>query len=113
MLAEPAHAAMLPKIAARASLEDAHALLTAYSTLNGKQAVALVRAAQQYADGLWWADADPRISWIKLVSAIETAADYWSKATRLDLVAELARLHGALYSELENTAPDAICCRTR
>lgn len=108
MLAEPVHAPMLPKIADDATLEDAKALLTAYSILDGRRAVALVRSAQQYADALWWADADPRIAWIKLVSAMETAANEWSGSRYPDLAVQLERLHNSLYTKLESAAPHAI-----
>jgi hypothetical protein len=84
VLPEPAHAPMLPKIAAGANLDDAQPLLLAYATLRGEQALGLVRSAQQYADALWWADADPRIAWIKLVTAAETAANEWNSSTRAD-----------------------------
>jgi hypothetical protein len=107
-LAEPVHAPMLPRVADPASLEDAQGLLVGYSTLAGRQAIAVVRAAQPYADALWWADADPRISWIKLVSAIETAANAWHSLTRPDPVEQLRHLEGRLYAELHDTAPDAI-----
>lgn len=108
MLAEPVYAPMLPKVADGADLQDAQALLTAYSMLNDQQAVAVVRAAQQYADALWWADADPRIAWIKLVSAVETAANTWLSASHPDPIVQLQRLHGRLYAELKETAPSAI-----
>ena len=108
VLPEPAHAPMLPKIAAGTNLDDAQPLLLAYATLRGEQALGLVRSAQQYADALWWADADPRIAWIKLVTAAETAANQWNSSTRADPVAQLQHLHGALYAELKETVPDAI-----
>ena len=60
---------MLPGIADSACLGDARGLIEAYSRLGGEDAVAVVRASEQYADVLWWADLDPRISWIKLVGA--------------------------------------------
>jgi hypothetical protein len=107
-LAEPVRAPMLPTVADAASLADTQTLLVGYSTLTGKQAIAVVRAAQQYADALWWADADPRIAWIKLVSAIETAANEWSSTTHPDPVEQLHHLEAAFYAELHKTAPDAI-----
>lgn len=65
---------MLPGIAASASILDAKDLLGRYPELDVADAVALVRAARQYGDALWVADADPRIAWIKLVGALEAAA---------------------------------------
>ncbi|GCE02184.1 hypothetical protein EHYA_09961 [Embleya hyalina] len=37
-------------------------------------ALALMRAARHYRDALWWAEEDPEIAWLWLVSALETVA---------------------------------------
>ena len=72
---EPPHrAAMIDGLGDPADLGDAGPLLAAYPRLASRDAVALVRAARQYVDGLWLADADPRLAWIKLVGALEAAA---------------------------------------
>jgi hypothetical protein len=76
-LTPPRRAPMLPGIAEGAQLDAAAPLLSSYPDLQADDAVALVRAASQYADALWLADADPRLAWIKLVGALETAANRW------------------------------------
>jgi hypothetical protein len=40
--------------------------------------IALVRAARQYQDAVWIAESEPELSWLMLVSAIETAANEWA-----------------------------------
>ncbi len=61
---------MLPGVADEARLDDAHRPFGSYGALAGRDAVAVLRAAHQYADALWWVDADPRIAWIKLFGAL-------------------------------------------
>jgi len=36
-------------------------------------AVALVRSARAYEDGLWVADGDPQLAWLRLIGAVELA----------------------------------------
>jgi hypothetical protein len=59
------------------NLESAVELMQTYPKLSVKQSVALVRAARQYEQGVWVADADPGISWLALVGAVEVAATHW------------------------------------
>ena len=40
-------------------------------------AVALIRAARLYQDGLWIAESQTSLAWVMLVSALETAANHW------------------------------------
>jgi hypothetical protein len=101
VLHRPRHATMLPGIADDATLDDAHALLEVYGQLGSQDAVAVARAAGQYADALWWADADPRIAWIKLVGALETAANRLSVGQTADALTLLKRHRGKLYGLLK------------
>jgi DNA-binding XRE family transcriptional regulator len=66
---------LLPGINEAAMVQTTGGLFDGYARLSAIDAAALTRAAAQYADALWWADADPRISWIKLVGALEAAAN--------------------------------------
>ena len=106
VLVAPVGQAMVPSIADEASLDDARPYLDAYAELDGARAVVVQRAAHQYADALWWADADPRIAWIKLFGALEAAANQW--AAELDPVEQLKRVNGPFYGELKRKAPAAI-----
>lgn len=104
ILAEPLRSPMLPGIAEGAAVQSAHSLLERYGQLTGADATALTRASGQYADALWWADADPRVSWIKLVGALEVAANCWDRAQDDDdPIALLKRHRGALYGKLKRT----------
>jgi hypothetical protein len=49
-------------------------LLDLYPLLSAKQAQALVRSARSYQEAIWIADGDPRQSWLRLVTAVETLA---------------------------------------
>ncbi len=56
-----------------------------------------------------WADPDPRISWIKLVGALEVAANRWDRAQNDDDPVELLKRHrGALYGKLKKIDVRAI-----
>jgi hypothetical protein len=107
-LIPPRREPMLPGIAAGASLAEAAPLLTSYPDLEGPDAVVLVRAAQQYADALWIADADPRLAWIKLVGAIETAAGHWKAQSFSTPVQQLKRHRPRLYKALRGAPADVV-----
>lgn len=46
-----------------------------FVTLSPEQAIDLVRAARLYQDALWTVESEPNLSWLMLVSAVETAAN--------------------------------------
>jgi hypothetical protein len=62
--------------------------LRTYATLPIEAATALVRAARQYQLGLWIAEVDPELAWLRFVGAIETAA-LFEKASDTSPVGEL------------------------
>ncbi len=55
--------------------------LATFPLLNPDQAITLVRVARLYQDALWLAESEPSLSWLLLVSAIETAANRWRSGT--------------------------------
>jgi hypothetical protein len=66
--------AMLPTLAVEVDLQEIVPLLGLLPKIEGKNAVALVRAARLYSNAIWIADDDPNWAWLQLVSAIEAAA---------------------------------------
>jgi hypothetical protein len=104
----PRHAAILPGVASPASLADAQELLATYPALPPADAVVLVRAARQYVDGLWLADADPRIAWIKFVGALEAAAARRDDSRQDTPIEQLKRHKKGLYRRLEKGPPEAL-----
>jgi hypothetical protein len=108
LLGEPKGRPMLPEIAHEARVELAQSLLKTYANVSSGDAAVLTRAAGQYADAVWWADADPRISWIKLVGALETAANCFDTASAATPVELLKRHRGKLYGALKRAAPEAV-----
>lgn len=54
-------------------------LFKTYPTLEKTDALMLIKAARQYQQAIWYADADPNQAWLMLVSAVETAANHWRK----------------------------------
>jgi hypothetical protein len=65
-------------IPAEISLEDARTYLERYPRASQRKAVALVRAARLYEQAVWIVEADPELSWILLVSAIEVAGQQYA-----------------------------------
>ena len=76
LLRASSEAPVLPTLSERPSLAHAQRLGT-IPMLAPAAAVALVRAAKLYQRGLWTSDAHPEYAWLMLVSAVETAAQYW------------------------------------
>jgi len=72
------------------------------STLN---AIALVRAARLYQEALWLVESEPELSWLMLVSAIETAANQWRR-TKESSVARLKASKPELYEYLAGIGRD-------
>lgn len=98
-LVPPNRAPLLSTVARPALLSEVPAQLETYPTLNGADAVALVRAARQYGDALWVADGDPRLAWVKLVSALEVAANRFDDGRQQTPEEQLRRHRRALYSK--------------
>ena len=55
--------------------------LETFPNIDEKAQVELVRAARAYATGLWWANEDPNLAWLQLVTAVETGANFRQKST--------------------------------
>lgn len=68
---------IVPRLRQPANLAELR-MIERIPTLTDKEAVAVVKAARTYQSALWFADANPETAWLFLVSAIETAASYWS-----------------------------------
>jgi hypothetical protein len=100
-LEPPRRAPMIGWLRQPASLDDAKALLSIYPDLAPPTAVALVRAARQYVDGLWLADLDPRLAWIKLIGALEVVANRFDDSREDSSLAQLKRHRPKLHKTLE------------
>lgn len=107
-LAEPRHQPILPGIADQVLIDPARAYLEHYGRLGAADAVAVLRAAHQYADAIWWADADPRIAWFKLFGALEAAAGRWDACELRTPAEQLQRRHPGLHGRLVKHAPAAV-----
>jgi hypothetical protein len=75
-LALPTGRSILPRMTDTVLLDDCVPLLQRYPKFSAEQAYALVRAARAYQQALWIAEDDPALAWLKLISAVETAAWY-------------------------------------
>jgi hypothetical protein len=102
VLIPPRGTAMLPHLAEAVHLEAAQPHLEHYRDLAEDDAIALARAASQFADALWLADADPRLAWIKLVGAVEAAANRWESAKARGPVELLRRNRKRVYNAIKD-----------
>lgn len=85
------------------SLEEARRI-SGFPKLSPDQAIALVKAARLYQNAVWISEGEPELAWVLFVSAIETAAAYWSfskddprevlRRSRPQLVADLQAAGG-------------------
>lgn len=53
-------------------------LLDRYFLLSPRESVAVLRSARSYQEAVWVADSDPSLAWLRLTSALETAALLWA-----------------------------------
>lgn len=67
---------ILPRVIGTHNLENI-AILTTLPSLSPQDAIALVRSARLYQEAIWIAESAPELSWIMLVSVVETAANRW------------------------------------
>lgn len=104
VLIPPRHAPMLPAIAGERSLAESEGLLDRFARAPAASAAALLRAATHYADAVWWADAEPRLSWLKLCSALEAAAFHLAAID--DPMEALERVRPDLHRELKKAGCD-------
>lgn len=84
--------------------EGGHALgdlsiLNCLLQMSRDEACAVVRAARLYQDALWLAESEPEMSWLLIVSALETAANEWQKE-KGDNIARLRDSKPALHAYL-------------
>jgi hypothetical protein len=70
------HVYNIPAAAGEHSLMGLEAL-NVVLTMSQSQSITIVRAARLYQEALWLSESEPEMSWLLLVSAIETAANEW------------------------------------
>lgn len=90
---------LLPNLTARVvDLADLD-LLRSFPELDEKSQTALVRSARSYASAIWWANEDPNLAWLQLVTAVEVIAKHQQTAKQ-DSVALLEEIWPGLYAPL-------------
>jgi hypothetical protein len=74
-------------------------ILNCLPKLSPEEASVMVRAARLYQDALWLAESEPELTWLLLVSALETVANEWQKQ-KGDEIARLQDSKPELYEYL-------------
>lgn len=108
VLIEAQGAPMLPQSRNAVNLEEAKPLFDRYRDLGQDDAIAVARSASQFADALWLADADPRLSWIKLVGAVESAANGWDARQDESAVERLRRHRKRVFNAIKDCGEDVV-----
>lgn len=86
----------LPRVLGEHALSDS-TVLYKFPDMSPQDAMAVVRSARLYQDAIWISESEPELSWIFMVSSIETAASHW----RREKESSLERLK-ADFPDLEN-----------
>jgi len=74
---------VMPAVLGTRDLSALHDL-KGITRLSFAQSIALIRAARFYQDALWLSESEPNLSWLMLVSALETAACCWDSEDTTD-----------------------------
>ena len=71
----------IPRLLQSSNLNESLEALRLFPTRTVQQTNALIKAARQYQQAIWIADADPELARLMLVSALETVAVEWASQT--------------------------------
>jgi hypothetical protein len=71
----------IPRLSQSANLNQSLEALRLFPSRTVQQTNVLIKAARQYQQAIWIADADPGLAWLMLVSALETVAVEWASKT--------------------------------
>jgi hypothetical protein len=100
------HGLILPSVVGKHSLKELQPL-SSLLDISPEDLIALIRAARLYQDALWIAESEPALSWIMLVSALETAAHQWRRK-KDSLIARLAASKPELLKILKDNCKQEI-----
>ena len=76
----PSRGRVFPAAARECSLDDLK-VLSALPRVGQADAIAFVRSARLYQEGLWIGESDPSLAWLLMVSSVESAANQWHRKT--------------------------------
>jgi len=103
----PRHRSILEGITEGIQLTGLAPLLERYPRIRKNDARALARAARLYGHALWIADDDPAQAWLRLVSAVEVAADRAKVAKKMKPREKVAQADPDLMALIDK-APDEL-----
>jgi hypothetical protein len=95
---------VIPAVVGSRDLAELH-MLKGITRLSFPQSIALIRAARLYQDALWLSESEPNLSWLMLVSALETAACSWDMEDSGDLE-RLCDANPVLFALLQKQGDD-------
>jgi hypothetical protein len=74
------HAYNLPSAANGEHALGALSILESLPKVTKSEAITILRAARLYQDALWLAESEPALTWLLLVSSLETGASEWNQS---------------------------------
>lgn len=101
---------IVPIINSGKSINEGLSLIPSLLTMPASQVNALVRAARLYQDALWLCESSPEMSWLLLVSALESLANEWNQ-TQGQPTERLALSRPGLFSYLESHSDKTLLLR--
>lgn len=93
--------AILPFVRRDKNVETDVRLLPRLGEMTPECAISLIRAARAYRDAIWLAEAEPQLSWLLLLSALETAAVQVAVPRKAAAEAKLREIAPALVLKLD------------
>ena len=100
---------VIPAAASERSL-NALDVLSTFPKVRAADAIAFVRSARLYQEGLWVSESDPSLAWLLMVSSVESAANQWQKDKR-SAADRLAAVKPDLVSYLESCGVEGLVDR--
>lgn len=94
----------MPRVATGQHSLELLKILEVLPALNHEAATTLIRSARLFQDALWPAETEPGLTWLLLVSALETAAVHW-RAQQEEPLVRFQTAKPDLYEELLNHDP--------
>ena len=97
---------ILPDATSSRNLEDAK-IISTLPMMSHQSATALIRASRMYQEAIWNVEVTPEISWLLLISAVETIANKW-QTTAITNVEKLISSKPKLVEILKKHGGDAL-----
>lgn len=91
---------IIPNAICKHCLKDATKLLVTFPKITPEESTVLIKSARLYQEALWLSESEPELTWLLLVSSVETVANFWNKSIISSPVEKLKYFNDNLYKIL-------------